>query len=86
MFEKHNLGCRGAVLDIVGLVDVAAPDAAVASDGEEEFVEGDVGRQVGQPHCRVEVLGEVVAAGVGVVVYSRVIDGELGSWTDQSVV
>ena len=86
VFEKHNLGCRGVVLDKIGLVDVTAPDAAVATDGEEEFVESDVGGEVGQPHCCVEVLGEVVAAGVGVAVHSRVVDGELGAWADQPVV
>lgn len=76
--EEDDFGGGGLMGHVVGVVDVAAPDAADVADGGEELVGGHAGGQVGEPESAVLLGGEMLGAGVGFGVHAVISSRELG--------
>lgn len=76
--EEDDFRGGGLMGHVVGIVDVAAPDAADVADGSEELVGRHSGGQVGEPKCAVLLGSEMFGAGVGFGVHAVISSRELG--------
>lgn len=76
--EEDDFGGGGLMGHVVGIVDVAAPDAADVADGGEELVGRHSRGEVGEPESAVLLGGEMLGAGIGFGVHAVISSRELG--------
>lgn len=70
--EEDNLGSSSLMGDIVGIIDIAAPDTADVADGRKKLMGSHSRGQVCQPKSAVLFRSEMLSAGIGLGMHTMV--------------